>query len=291
MSTLAQPFIEYLEQLQRKGETHVHLDEQAKLVLREFYMRAKGIKPAARSAAPAQTTDTVTAQENTAVISTPEEPPAADTISITGNTAAEKIASLRQLIEKWTPIQSLQTLRDKLVFSSGDPAADLMFIGEAPGYHDERKQQPFSGPAGDKLDGILRAMGLKREDIYLSHIVKYRPAMENQTTGNRKPSHAEIQASLPLILEEIKIVSPKAIVILGATAAEAILETSLPIKSLRGKPHPLAGSTARVTYHPSYLLNNHGNEAKRQLWEDMLATMELLQMPITEKQRGYFKSK
>ncbi len=294
MSLLAQPFIDYLKQLQQKGETHVHLDEQAKLVLREFYLRAKGIKPAPATTAPSAPAKTTPTASHSINIDPAPAPAATTSITISGTSKAEKLESLRQLTLNWKPLNSLTTLRKTPVFFSGDPNAKLMFIGEAPSYHDEKKQQPFSGPAGDKLNGILKAMGLSRQQVFITHMVKYRPAMENQTTGNRKPSREEIRASLRLLLEEIKIVQPAAIVILGATAAQAILGTSEDLDSLRGKPHSLAGTKSpitRVTYHPSYLLNNQGNDAKRKLWEDMLAVMEQIDLPISEKQRNYFTSK
>ncbi len=287
MSVTAQPFIEYLQQLERQGETHVHLDEQATLILREFYKKAKGITDA-------PVTKLAPDDEDTSEDSTPTSPEKAAApaetkpISVAKGSKAEQIASLKKQAALYAPVKELGTLRDKLVFSSGDPDADIMLIGECPGYHDEKAQQPFSGPAGTKLDGILKAMGLTRDQVYITYIVKYRPSMENQTTGNRKPTEAEIYENKVFVAQEIKVVSPKVILALGATASQILLRSKESLDSLRGEFHKPFGIPIRATYPPSYLLNAEGKSDKRQVWEDMLATMELLDMPTTEKQKGYF---
>lgn len=278
MPTKAQPLIEYLQQLQRKGETHIHLDENARNVLREFYLLAKGIKtqdkPAAQttSETPITTTQQILAQ---------------------GNTPQEKINSLTVQVKNHPLSSNIKTLRDKLVFSGGNPNADIMFISGAPGYYEETKGLPFAGPAGQKLDGILKAMGLSREQIYITHLVKYRPSMPNQTTANRKPTHDEIEVFAPFIQEEIKAINPKVIVALGSVVAEHILDTSEPTDNLRGKFHhtSFANAPIRITYNPSYLLQNEAHSDKRKIWEDMLSIMEKLQMPISDKQQNFFLPK
>jgi len=179
-----------------------------------------------------------------------------------------------------------------MVFSTGNPDARIVLVGEAPGHEEERKGEPFVGPAGQKLNDILKAMGLSREEVYITNIVKFRPAMANQTTSNRRPSPQEMAACLPFVREEIAIVKPECIVALGGTAAEGLLGLGGPVRGMREQWHEYEGIPARVTYHPSYLLQSGGSlPVKRQLWEDMLAVMERLGMPITEKQRGYFLAK
>lgn len=222
------------------------------------------------------------------------EPPRAEPAPMTklevrGDSAADKIASLREQAAGWGPAKALGTLRETMVFSVGDPEAGLMLVGEAPGYQEERQREPFVGPAGQKLNDILKAMGLARESVYLSNIVKFRPAMPNQTTNNRKPSPEEMAACLPFVREELKVVAPKCVVALGATAAEGLLGLTGAVARMRGSWHEFEGVPVRVTYHPAYLLHGSaGLGEKRRIWEDMLAVMERLALPISDKQRGFF---
>lgn len=279
--------IQYLQQQQSKGETHVHLDEQAKLILREFYLRAKGIQPTPAQTKPITLTNTLkTASEPTL---TPPLAVTAPTITSQGATSADKIQSLKSQAQTSATIKGLGSLRDTLVFSAGNPEADIMLIGDAPGYHEEKQQTPFAGPAGKKLDGILKAMGLSREQVYLTYLVKFRPMLENQTTNNRKPTTQEIEVFTPYIEQEIKTVNPKVIITLGSVASTALLNTEESIDNLRSKKHTIAGLPTRVTYHPSYLLSNDSNTDKRKLWEDMLDVMNDLELPISEKQQNFFK--
>ena len=179
-----------------------------------------------------------------------------------------------------------------MVFATGNPEAQIMLIGEAPGYEEEKKLEPFVGPAGQQLDKILKAMGLDRAAVYISNIVKFRPATARQTTNNRPPSPAEIAACLPLLRAEIAIVRPQCIIALGGSAAEGMLDMGAGVNSLRGTWHDFEGVPVRVTYHPSYLLRStHDIRTKRMVWEDMIAVMERTGLPISDKQRGFFLAK
>lgn len=285
--------IEYLRQLESQGQTHVSVDDEARKILRAFYLRARGVTPVKKAPAPkAAKPSAARPAAPTPVVEKAEgvDPPRTDSPSlvVTGHTAAEKIDSLKRQVAKWAPVQALSELRKTMVFSGGNPEADIMLVGEAPGYDEERLGEPFVGKAGQKLDGILKAMGIERRSVYISNIVKFRPAMPNQTTNNRKPSPEEMDACMPFIHEEVKVVAPKVIVALGGTAAQALLDCEQSVGSLRGNFHQFAGIPVRVTYHPSYILHNEATSEKRKLWEDMLAVMELLQMPVSDKQRGYF---
>ena len=265
------PLLQYLRQLEAKGITHVEIDDRARSVLRELYTRGSASRP-------------------TRVSSPSAKPTAPQTIAATGANATEKIASLAHLARDWGPARKLGTLRDTMVFSVGDPGADLMLVGEAPGYHEELKQEPFVGPAGAKLDQILKAMGLSREAVYLSNVCKFRPATKNQTTNNRKPSPQEMATSLPFLKAEIEVVKPRAIIALGASAAQGLLDLNYPVGQLRESWHQFQGIPLRVTFHPSYLLRQEdGLGEKRKVWEDMLAVMEKLKLPISAKQRSYFE--
>jgi uracil-DNA glycosylase family 4 len=279
--------IEFLEAEKARGVSHVFLDEGARDGLRELYYK---VQSGGKSA--------VTPAEPPAPVAAPvaapvSSPPVPTSVSISGNTKAERLESLRSQAENWPAARALGTLRDTMVFATGNPDARLMLVGEAPGYHEEREREPFVGPAGQKLDDILiKAMGIKREDVYISNIVKFRPATERQTTNNRKPSPEEMEVCLPFIRAEVDIVRPACIVALGGTAAEGLLGLSGAVGAMRGAWYDFAGIPVRVTYHPSYLLQSGANlSIKRQLWEDMLEVMTRLEMPVSERQRGFFLTK
>jgi DNA polymerase len=267
--------IDFLNAEKARGRSHVYLDQGAREGLRELYIRAR--KPAVAAALAAVPAAAPPAQVDAVVL---------------GGSKAEQLAGLRSQAENWAPARALGTLREKMVFATGSPDADIMLVGEAPGHNEEKEGEPFVGPAGQKLNDILKAMGVKREDVYISNLVKFRPALPRQTTNNRKPTPVEMAACLPLVLAEISVVKPKVIIALGGTSAEGLLGLEGTVGSMRGKWHDVSGVPVRVTYHPSYLLQSGGsNDVKRALWEDMLAAMEKLGMPISEKQRCYFLPK
>ncbi len=284
--------LEFLEAEKARGVSHVHLDEGARESLREIFNRAKsGGGAPVLSTPPNETVDRGPAP----VITLREEPkPVAvsKALSISGSSKAEQLASLRQQAENWGPAKALGTLRETMVFATGNPDARVILVGEAPGYQEEREREPFVGPAGQKLNDILKVMGLSREEVYLSNIVKFRPATAKQTTNNRKPTPEEMAVCLPFVRAEIGIVKPECIVALGGTAAEGLLGLAGTVTSMRGPWHDFEGTPVRVSYHPSYLLQSGGsNPVKRQVWEDMLAVMEKLGLPISDKQRGFFLPK
>ena len=272
----------------------MHLSPEARTGLRTLHERLRGGSAPATSPTPPRPASPRPAESP--VISPP--PPAAKPapapvvtarLVITGTSREEQLASLRQQAETWGPAQSLGTLRDVMVFGTGDPNARLLLVGEAPGYEEEKQREPFVGPAGKKLDGILKAMDLSRADVYLTNIVKFRPAAARQTTNNRPPTAEETAACLALMRAEIDIVRPACIVALGPTAAAGLLGSSAGVATLRGSWHEFQGTPVRVTYHPSHLLRSeHDLPTKRSVWEDMLAVMERLALPISAKQRGHF---
>ena len=298
--------LEFLRAQQARGLSHLHLDPEARTGLRALSECIRtGTKPADSPALPAAPV----AAARPAVVPTPDEPPALEVpqpaakptaaprraltseLVITGDSREEKLASLRQQAETWGPALALGTLRDVMVFATGDPAARIMLVGEAPGYEEEKKREPFVGPAGQKLDLILKAMGLDRSAVYISNIVKFRPATARQATNNRPPTPDEIAACLPLIQAEINVIRPECLIALGGTAATGLLGAAGSVTSLRGSWHAFQDIPVRVTYHPSYLLRSAQDHAtKRMVWEDMLAVMEQLAMPISAKQRGFFLS-
>jgi len=300
MSSSAAPLIDYLRELEGRGEKYISVDDDARKILREFYLRARngtvasasavspnkaaGVKPVA-----AKTADVAELSAETPHVETQQhDAAAADGLQASGSSAKEKIASLKRQVAKWPAVLALADLRKTMVFSVGNPEADIMLVGESPGYDEERLGEPFVGKAGQKLDGILKAMGVERNNTYITNILKFRPAMPNQTTNNRQPTSEELAAFMPFIQEEIKVVAPKVIIALGGTAAQALLAREESLVNMRGEFHDCDGVPLRVTYHPSYILHNEATSEKRKIWEDMLAVMDLLQMPVSEKQRGYF---
>ena len=249
-----------LQHLQEQGIESVALDAEARDILRTWSARPAPVVPVSHAPGPE--------------LDTPEQ----------------KIDYLRRRALNWSAARRLGTLREKMVFSVGDVHARLVLVGEAPGYDEERLGEPFVGKAGQKLNEILRAMGLRREQIYITNICKFRPSMgDNQGTANRAPTPEEIAACLPIVQAELRAIQPACVVCLGATAAHGLLGGEGSVGSLRGVWHHLADNLpVRVTYHPSYLLRNESLSARRSVWEDMLAVMEMLELPISEKQRGYF---
>ncbi len=275
--------LEFLSIEQTRGVTHVHLDEGARDTLRSLFVLAK--KGATTAASPPQA---IPVSAGAAV-----SPPASvSSLTIEGETRKEQLDSLRRQAENWAPARNLESLRETMVFATGNPDARVVLVGEAPGYQEEKEREPFVGPAGQKLNDILKAMGLSREEVYISNIVKFRPATARQTTNNRKPTPEEMAACMPFVRAEIGIVKPECIIALGGTAAEGLLNLTGTVGAMRGRWHDFEGTPVRVTYHPSYLLQSGGsNPVKRQVWEDMLVVMEKLGLPISEKQRGYFLPK
>ena len=183
----------------------------------------------------------------------------------------------------------LAASRTQTVFGVGNPDAELMFIGEAPGADEDAQGEPFVGRAGQLLTKIIAAMGFSRADVYIANVLKCRPDMPRGSSGNRPPTPAEMQTCLPYLAEQIGIIQPKVLVALGATAVEGLLGTRGTMREMRGKWHSHQETPLMITYHPSYLLRNQAPSEKRKVWEDMLQVLEKLDRPITEKQRNYFR--
>ena len=163
----------------------------------------------------------------------------------------------------------LSKTRKKVVFGTGNTKARLMFVGEAPGYEEDIQGRPFVGRAGELLTRIIEAMGLKREDVYISNILKCRPPQ------NRNPLPDEISPCMNYLYRQIDYIKPQVICGLGKFAAQVLLETETPITRLRGEWHKCRGIRFMPTYHPAYLLRNPG--AKKLVWQDMKKIMEELE--------------
>jgi DNA polymerase len=158
--------------------------------------------------------------------------------------------------------------RSQIVFGVGNPEADLMFVGEAPGADEDIQGVPFVGRAGQLLTKIIEAIGMKREDVYIANVIKCRPPQ------NRNPEPDEVETCEPFLFRQIDIIKPKVIVALGKFGAQTLLRTLEPISRLRGRVFEYRGAKLIPTFHPAYLLRNPSS--KRDVWEDMKLVRRLL---------------
>lgn len=174
----------------------------------------------------------------------------------------------------------LGNTRKNLVFGVGNHKARLVFVGEGPGADEDLKGEPFVGEAGQVLNRIITAMGLKREDVYICNVVKCRPP------GNRDPEQDEIAACSDFLLRQLQSIKPEVIVALGKFASQTLLGTKEPISRLRGKFRYFHGIPLMPTFHPSYLLRNKGDSGPFwEVWDDMTQVLRLLKLPVPEKSR------
>ncbi len=210
---------------------------------------------------------------------------------VESGTKADRLERLRERIAACNDCPPLAESRTQTVFGVGNPDAELMFVGEAPGADEDAEGEPFVGRAGQLLTKIIEAMRLRREDVFIANVLKCRPDMPTGASGNRKPTSPEMATCLPYLIEQIEIIQPKCLVALGATAMEGLIQTTEPMRNLRGRWHAFKGIPLMATYHPAYLLRNQSITEKRKVWEDMLQVLELLGKPISPKQRSYFLTK
>lgn len=165
--------------------------------------------------------------------------------------------------------------RHTIVFADGDPNARLMFVGEGPGADEDAQGLPFVGRAGQLLNNMIAAMGLKRGEVYIANVVKCRPP------GNRTPEPVEANTCMQFLWRQIDVVKPEVIVALGATAATYLMGGKAPLASLRGRIHSLRGSKLIVTYHPAYLLRDPRQKAEA--WKDLQIAMKELGLKAPPK--------
>jgi uracil-DNA glycosylase family 4 len=161
--------------------------------------------------------------------------------------------------------------RKQIVFGVGNPNAELMFVGEAPGADEDEQGIPFVGRAGQLLTNMIKAMGLKREDVYIANVIKCRPP------GNRTPERDECDTCSPFLLRQIDVVGPKIIVALGAVAAKSLLQINDSMANLRGRTYDFRNTRLIVTYHPAYLLRDP--RQKKEAWKDLQRVMQYLGIP------------
>jgi DNA polymerase len=191
----------------------------------------------------------------------------------------EALGVLREEVAGCTRCPLLASTRTQTVFGEGSPSARLMFIGEAPGADEDLTGRPFVGKAGQLLtDMITKGMGLRREDVYIANVLKSRPP------GNRDPLPEEVAHCKPYLERQIEIVRPEFLCLLGRIAAQAVLETALPLGRLRGRWHRYKGVPTLVTYHPAYLLRNPAG--KKDAWADLKILMTAMGIRPPERKPG-----
>lgn len=179
----------------------------------------------------------------------------------------------------------LGSSRTNAVPGEGKPNARIMFVGEAPGADEDAQGRPFVGRAGQLLDKVIAACGLKRNDVFIGNILKCRPP------ENRDPRPEEIISCLPYLQRQIEIIDPEIIVALGAHAARTLLNTNKPIGQLRGQFHEYYAGLGRppikvmVTYHTAYLLRNYSPENRKRVWEDMKKVLAELGLPVPQQSK------
>jgi len=184
------------------------------------------------------------------------------------------LASIRAEIGDCTRC-ALHLGRNRIVFADGSPQARLMFVGEGPGADEDAQGLPFVGKAGQLLNNMIAAMGLKREEVYIANVVKCRPP------ANRPPEPTEAHTCSPFLFQQIDVVRPEVLVALGATAATYLLGVKQPLAGLRGRIHPWRGTKLIITYHPAFLLRDP--RQKKETWADLQIAMRELGLSLPGK--------
>jgi DNA polymerase len=198
----------------------------------------------------------------------PVEPVRQNPSEPSGRTRHDLLVDIRNDIGDCTRCKLHGLGRRQIVFGVGNPNAELMFVGEAPGHDEDVQGIPFVGRAGQLLTKIIEAIGLKREDVYIANVLKCRPP------ENRNPEPDEVASCEPFLIRQIEAIRPRVIVALGAFGARTLLKSDVPISRLRGRVYEYHAAKLVATYHPAYLLRSP--DKKRETWEDMKKVMALL---------------
>jgi uracil-DNA glycosylase family 4 len=182
--------------------------------------------------------------------------------------AQNALDTIRQDIGDCTRCKLHRLGRSTIVFGVGNPSADLMFVGEAPGHDEDVQGIPFVGRAGQKLTQMIEAIGMTRDDVYIANVIKCRPP------GNRNPEPDEVATCEPFLFRQVDIIQPRVIVALGTFATRSLLKTDDPISRLRGRVYIYRGAKLIPTFHPAYLLRNPS--CRRDVWNDLKKVRAIL---------------
>lgn len=297
MRAQVEALVEELQRLRESGVTAVYVSEEALTGLRQAVSLRVSTPSSADLSTPSLAEQVSPVPEETPRMEAPrmlpskaEEPlPPPPVVELPPGDKQTQWDWLRQRVLNCPTCRQHVKPGKQVVFGVGNLEAEIFFCGEAPGADEEEQGEPFVGKAGQLLTRIIQAMGLSREQVYIGNIMNWRPEMPT-AIGNRPPTAAEMAYCLPYLRAQVAIVRPKVIVALGKTAVDGLLgpDPQRRMGAIRGLWQDFQGTPLIPTYHPSYLLRNNSLSAKRQVWEDMLQVMERLQMPISDKQRGFF---
>ncbi|MGI9103451.1 MAG: uracil-DNA glycosylase [Terriglobales bacterium] len=199
-------------------------------------------------------------------------------IAAAGKLPTDPAAALRIIREDLgdcTRCKLHQLGRKQIVFGVGNPRAEVMFIGEGPGADEDIQGEPFVGRAGQLLNKMIEAMGLKRADVYIANVVKCRPP------GNRTPERDECETCMPFLMRQVEAIRPKVIVALGAVAAKNLLQMNASMAELRGQSYDFRGAKLFATYHPAYLLRDPRQKAEA--WKDLQRVMKYLGLEVPSR--------
>jgi uracil-DNA glycosylase len=271
--------IQHLENLKTRGVRHVAVSKETLRSLAQ--PTPKSFQPSISNVQPQKSPELKT--ENLQLETSRAFDPRPSTLD-----KVSAFAELQKRALACVKCPHLAASRKNVVFGVGSIDAQLMFVGEAPGADEDEQGEPFVGAAGQLLTKIISATGLSRAEVYIANILKCRPDTPGQSYDNRKPTPEEMATCIPYLHVQIDLIRPKILVALGATAVEGLLGKTVGITKLRGNWQTYRGTPLMPTFHPSYLLRNQAMSEKRKVWEDMLAVMEKLGMPASEKQRNYF---
>ncbi|MGJ8653453.1 MAG: uracil-DNA glycosylase [Opitutaceae bacterium] len=288
-----------LRRLQKKGVDRVYVDDATQALLKPIPKQAEPL-PAKGAPqehanlaelvkkAPTPKTKAPTPAKKQIIEPLPEAP----ALSIPDGDSATQMKWLQGQIMGCSTCKERKGKDEQIVLGNGSLDADILFCGEAPGTDEAAIGKPFVGNAGQFLDKIIKAMGLSRETVYCTNLLKWRPE-NDKPYGNRPPEPEEMAFCLPYFEAECTIVKPKTIIALGNHAVNGLLgqDPSRKFGSVRGTWASFQDVPVMITFHPSYLLRNNTNKTKRIAWEDLLKAMEKVGLPISEKQRGFFLSK
>jgi DNA polymerase len=244
----------------------------------DFYRRDSDVArtDVARAPSPAesatQTAADVTDREAGVVISAPARNMFAPELEKVAADPAAALRIIREDLGDCTRCKLHKQGRKQIVFGVGDPRADLMFIGEGPGADEDEQGEPFVGRAGQLLNKMIEAMGLKRAQVYIANVVKCRPP------GNRTPERDECETCMPFLLRQVEAINPKVIVALGAVAAKNLLQINASMGELRSRSYDFRGSRLFVTYHPAFLLRDPRQKAEA--WKDLQKVMKYMGLKV-----------
>jgi len=232
----------------------------------------------------------VAAAPKPAVVVSAAPIPDAPIFTLAAGPKAERLQSLRQLIDACAETKKHLSAPQRPLLGHGSLDAKVVFVGEAPTIVEMEAGQAFAGESGELLQKILSAAAINPADCYFVPVMVWRPEPPTQY-GKRPPTAREIAFNLPYLRAQIDVVAPRAVVALGAQAFEALHGRTPSITQARGRWFDLGGVPLLPTFHPNYLLHTPSASAKRTVWEDFLLLMEKLGLPISEKQRGFFATK